>query len=631
MKRLLLILLAAAAFLLLQSCGRGSGDRADGSVANGSVASGNGSGNGSEGAPPENTQHPELSQDDAGSKGSEQSGSVSGSASWASITRIGEAEYEIIVWPSRNEGDSGLITPGEVVGVCEWNMPRRNRAPASEDNVTISSTVFEEGEEIYKWSGYDPSFRICGYVKGVGVVGQQRTDDAFHESLWVNRMTPADIYNDFTDNVASIVIRSFNYGNEMGRIVDLSVIKTIMSAVLSLEYTEDAMIQAKQARYNIGSSHTVEFQLLNGLTNTLILYAGGGGYALFGGFLQLPEDVVSTLLTDSVIFSGERLNRNSLGRGIVSGLDYYDPDYDGTNHVMWDAYIDSQEGSALYICPYMFFNRRYLADPGPVSNLQRSGNYLYYLNSAGEIVRVMTSGVRDESFLYERLEAGAEIRDFLEFEVFCDNDVSSFRIIGREIYFTDHGGTLYRANLGDMDSIAEIAADVSDYAPDEDAVTYLSGGALYRAYPDRTIILEPDGVKCFAPGMIYLYYSKDGGVFRVSVAGGNSERIFDMDAAILIYSNLNLYTDGFACIEDVTGACKIIFVTDETYEFIIVEEGAAAAGFYAEDYFLLITDTEIYRVCFSAYWEKSYSGSNWLPEYDMFLYDRKTALTSSRH
>ena len=631
MKKAFLIFFIVAVMLLMPSC-----SKTDDVVAPGNAESSDTASTGAQ------TNRAETAGTDTAGAGHEDNVQSGYAASWMAVTYIGDAHYS--GWMGSTgvpgqTGDPGWIIPGEVIAVCQWNMPKRNRNPSESDNITVSSTVFAEGTDLYEWTGFDPSFRICGKDEWNGtMIGQQRDDDAFYDSLWKDEKTAAELYGDFTDSVNSIVIRGFNWGNEKGRIEDAAVIEHVLSVVLSLKYTEEARTTVEQARANAGNTiainHTIVFQFANGFSEELLLFEGG--CALFGGYLRLPDELVTILLDDAVVFTGEKISNNTLGRGYVSGSNYYDPDYDFTNHVLWEAYIDTLEGSALYISRYCGLASRYLVDPGPVSNLQRSGNYLYYLNDSGEIIRVMNSGVRDEAFLYVRLEDGGDIRDYLDFEVFYSNAVSSFQIFGRTIYYTDLDGTLYKEALSDMGSGAQqiaplqIAEDVTQYAPDEDAVTYISGGSLYRAYPDRTLLLVADGVKCFAPAMSSVYYSKDGGVYHVSVAGGVSEHVFDLDASMLIYSTIGMPIGGFVCIEDATGACKIVFVPDEVHEFTVVESGAFGAGFFSDAYFLLFTDAEIYRVSFNSYWEKTNYGASWPAKYEIFLFDSKTDLLGNR-
>jgi hypothetical protein len=549
---------------------------------------------------------------------------------WAAVTFIGEAQYNNI-YPSYsgNRDYAGFIIPGEVIGICEWNIPKHNRQPGISDNIATSSTTFEEGANIYEWQGYDPSFRICGNQGGLGIIGQQRIDEAFYASLAESGATPAGLFGDFTDNVNSIAICGFNFGNEKGRIVDAAAIKQITDTILHMEYTEEAFSAGMQ-EWLSGAAYTINFIFANGFTETLLLY--DSGHALFGGYLSLPGDIISALLDEVIIFTGEEISRNSLGRGYTTGMNFYDTEYDHTNHVLWEAYIDTLENAALYICRSMWFNSRYLVDPGPVSNLQRSGNYIYYLNGSGEIIRMMNAGVRDEGFLYERLEDGDDIRNYLEFEIVYSSGmhsgIRSFQIINKLIYFTDTDNILYRAAISDMGSAVQIAAGVSEYAPDEDAVTYISGSSLYRAYPDRTILLEEGGVNCFAPAMSKVYFSKGGKVFWISVAGGGSEYVFDIDASALIYTTVNTYTDGFVCIEAISGACKIVLINDDMHEFTIAESGAIGVGFFADQYFLLFTDDEIYRYSLGSYWEKAFYSDTWLPEYEQFLFDTKSDILS---
>ena len=291
MKRLVFSIFLIAALVLLPSCGTVGGGSGEESAP--------GSEDNTPGAGVQTEAHTESQ---TGAQTSVQSSGTS--ASWAAVTRIGPVPYTGALGISRTSVDPGWITPGDVIGVNEWNTPKRRHPPDAADNITIHSTVFEEGADIYEWTGFDPSFRICGYDESGRLVGQQRIDDDFYKSLLENGLTVGALFGDFTENITAITINGFERGNEKGRIDAPSVIDRVLTIVSGLEYTEEAFAASKEMYKNSGWANTIVFEYSNGFSEQILLH--DSGLALFGGFISVPDEAVSLILGDAIVFSGEK-------------------------------------------------------------------------------------------------------------------------------------------------------------------------------------------------------------------------------------------------------------------------------------------------------------------------------------
>lgn len=533
---------------------------------------------------------------------------------WSGVLYVGDVVY------SPDAANSEIIVPGELIGVCQWDItdhPVKEEVP---EYVDIRATFVPWGEPVYEWEGYDPSFRVCARTQTEGeLVGFTRNvvnDEAFLQSLSDEGKTLSDLYGDFSGQVESISIMNDN-NLEVGSIEGLQA-QAVAESLLNCSY--DAA--AYEEYMELNEEGAVRYQLLIATDNGHCeeLYFFESGIARMTGGFYLPQDTLQQIV-DAMDYHGSSIPANSQGRGLVSdssplestviaqmGKEEYMQYLDSR---LEHAYIDTVEGGALYYSPYLRLSDRNLIDPGPASCLQSLMGSILYLDGEGRIVKISRiEGVDNPTFEVTRETAG--INGLVKREIIDDGPYTEFRVIGERIYTLDADGNL----KADGETLAE---NVREFEPDFDGVCYTDSEGLWRLYNDgRLMQLAEGGVKGFAFGITKVYYSGDGAVWSVPLKGGDRERVMDADAKELIY--VPLYNGScFVVIEDGTGKLTVKFTMGHEYSFVIADSGIESIGVIGESTLLAAGKEEIYSVDISSYGEKNDLADYWQEEWNDFL------------
>ncbi len=482
---------------------------------------------------------------------------------------IGDAVYEA----EYSSEQLKTAVPGEPIGVCQWNISDHLPKVEVPDYVEIRSTDVPWGEMVYQQEGYDPSFRVCARIERGGEIYSFRRNlnaggdhDDTPADFYDGSKRPIDMYGDFSDQVELIRVDIGGY-IAAGEIYGHEA-RELTSKLLNCVYElYDPELEIDDKEY-----YLLTMVLKDGSRERAVI---NNGLCIMTATFYVQEDILAQL-REAVVYSVKNIPDNANSGGIVATSAIEDEERNWTDEeIEWvtlrsgmEARIDTVEGDALYYTYGVNVQSRSLIDPGSVSSVQKYKKYIYYINSAGEIIRLHRFEKKDEmGFMIAVGEDG--VLSHVKLETIDPGPYTKLRIVGECFYTLDAAGTL----KADGEVIAE---NVTDFEPDYDGVCYVDDSGLWRLKDGQLTCIAQGDIDCFAFAAAKVFYSTGGEVMKVRLADGVTESLGRMDARRMVWTTV----DSEECLitADEQGCLTVRFLEGNRRSFVIAESGVEVIG-----------------------------------------------------